>query len=288
MRRNFNLRIEGLLSQPGPSRRTLLASLPAVGVGAVLGAPLGSADDVAADPGAKVPPGSFPRQADDVVEEVVRFSHFDVDEVRVRVEARPALARASWDWGFGDWESALGAASHMGRPDIAEVLMEHGARPNIFTAAMMGWLDVVRSMVAARPGIQNRTGPHGITLLAHARAGGENAALVAEWLVELGGADPTPTMVDHDASLYVGTYRFGSGDSDVLVLDVNRRKMLAVRRPGQTKRALVPAGPHTFFPEGVPSVRIEFEIESAAARALSIRDGLLDVRAVRSPDFDKQ
>ena len=284
MRRDFKLRIERGWNQPGPSRRTLLAALPVAGVAAVLGPLLGRAENAPAASGARTPPGSFPRQADDVVEEVVRFAHFDVDEVRTRIEARPALARASWDWGFGDWESALGAASHMGRPDIAQVLMEHGARPNLFTAAMMGWLDVVRAMVAADPGIEGRTGPHGITLLAHARAGGENAALVAEWLVELGSADPAPAPDDVDGSIYIGTYRFGSGDSDVLLLLVNRRKMLAIQRPGQTQRALVPAGAHTFFPEGVPSVRIEFEIVSGTARALSIRDGTIGVRAFRSSD----
>ena len=206
--------------------------------------------------------------------------------MRVRVEARPALARASWDWGFGDWESALGAASHMGRSDIAQVLMEHGARPNIFTAAMMGWFDAVRAMVAANQGIQGQTGPNGITLLKHARAGSEDAALVAEWLEELGGAAPTPAALESDASIYIGTYRFGGGDSDVLHLLVNRRKMLAIQRPGQTKRALIPAGGHTFFPEGVPSVRIQFEIESGTARALSVRDAALIVRAVRSPNSE--
>jgi hypothetical protein len=284
MRRDFNLRIESVSNPPGPNRRAVLAALPVAGVAAVLGSSLGRAENSTADTGSRTLPGTFPRQADEVVEEVVRFAHFDLDKVRARIEARPALARATWDWGFGDWESALGAASHMGRPDIAEVLMEHGARPNIFTAAMMGWLDVVRAMVAANPGIQGQTGPHGITLLAHARAGGENAALVVEWLVELGGADPTSATVDYDASIYIGTYRFGRRDSDVLLLLVNQRKMLAIQRPGQTKRALVPSGAHTFFPEGVPSVRIEFEIESGTARAVSIRDDTLAVRAVRSSD----
>ncbi|MCH8004828.1 MAG: ankyrin repeat domain-containing protein, partial [Planctomycetes bacterium] len=45
------------------------------------------------------------------MEEVVRYSHFDIDAVHELITDRPALAKASWDWGFGDWESALGAAS---------------------------------------------------------------------------------------------------------------------------------------------------------------------------------
>ncbi len=270
----------------GPSRRTLIAALPLAGVGAVLGTSLGVAETRPAGTDARIPSSSFPRQAENDVEELVRLAHFDVDEVRARVDDRPALARASWDWGFGDWESALGAASHMGRVDIAEVLMKKGARPNIFTAAMMGWLDVVRAMVAASPGVQGRTGPHGITLLAHARAGGERAALVADWLVALGGADPTPATIDSDASIYIGTYRFGGSDTDVMHLLVNRRKKLTIQRPGQTPRTLVPIEAHSFFPAGVPSVRIEFEVESGSARAVSIRDGTINVRAVRSAGSD--
>ncbi len=38
----------------------------------------------------------------------------------------PALVNASWDWGGGDWETALGAAAHMGRRDIALALLEEG------------------------------------------------------------------------------------------------------------------------------------------------------------------
>ena len=39
------------------------------------------------------------------------------DEARVKelVTTHPHLANAWWDWGFGDWESPLGAAAHTGR-----------------------------------------------------------------------------------------------------------------------------------------------------------------------------
>lgn len=50
----------------------------------------------------------------------------------------------------------------------AEVLIEHGARPNLFTFAMMGDLRVVRALVDAHPGIRGLHGPHGLTLLHHA------------------------------------------------------------------------------------------------------------------------
>src|SRR5262245_29120480 len=56
--------------------------------------------------------GSFPFQARDLVREVVGASHGNLPRVKELIEAMPALARASWDWGFGDHEAAIDAASH--------------------------------------------------------------------------------------------------------------------------------------------------------------------------------
>ena len=269
------------------TRRRLAGALPAIGLAAVLGPRVARADDAAADVDfpADVVPVSFPRQAEDVVLEIVRVSHFDLERVRELVEARPALARASWDWGFGDWESAIGAASHTGRREIADVLLEHGARPTVFTAAMMGWLDMVKAAVAARPGIQRETGPHGITLLAHARFGGEKAAPVAAWLAELGDADPEPSWGEFDHEPYLGTYVFGAGDADRLEVVTNRRGQLTVQRPGQVNRPLIPVAEHRFHPMGVPSVRLEFTIENASASGLTIVDAALRLHAVRAADL---
>src|SRR6202044_342051 len=124
---------------------------------------------------------------------------------------RPSLARASWDWGFGDWESALGAASHMGNRPIAEYLISQGARPSLFSAAMLGQVEVVKAMVAANSGAQRIRGPHGISLLANAKAGGEQALLVFEFLKSLGDADAEPplTISDREITLLAGTYVFG-------------------------------------------------------------------------------
>jgi len=58
---------------------------------------------------------TFPTQDPDVVREVVTVAHFNIKRLRELVDRRPTLARAAWDWGFGDWETALGAASHMGK-----------------------------------------------------------------------------------------------------------------------------------------------------------------------------
>ena len=40
------------------------------------------------------------------------------------LEKEPALSNGTMDWGGGDWESGLGGASHMGRRDIVELLLE--------------------------------------------------------------------------------------------------------------------------------------------------------------------
>jgi hypothetical protein len=117
-----------------------------------------------------------------LVRDFVANAHGDLDYVRAALEDEPALLNAAWDWGGGDWETGLGAAAHMGRRDIAELLLEHGARLDVFAAAMLGYVDVVRAILAADPAARDAKGPHGIPLLAHAEAGGEQAVAVVELL----------------------------------------------------------------------------------------------------------
>jgi len=99
---------------------------------------------------------------------VVALAHADIDSVRFALERDPTLANATVDWGGGDWESALGAASHMHRRDIAELLLEHGARLDIFAAAMLDDVDTVKAVLTAHPEMRDAKGPHGIPLAAHA------------------------------------------------------------------------------------------------------------------------
>ena len=117
-----------------------------------------------------------------LVESFVAKAHGDVDGVRALLEEQPALVNATWDWGAGDWETALGAAAHMGRRDIALYLLEHGARIDLFAAAMLGETEIVRAVLAAYPSARDALGPHGIPLIEHARAGGEEVREVLELL----------------------------------------------------------------------------------------------------------
>jgi hypothetical protein len=118
----------------------------------------------------------------ELVAEFVLKAHGDLEFVRQMVGREPAIVNAAWDWGGGDWETGLGAASHVGRRDIAEYLLEHGARKDVFAAAMLGEADVVRAMLDAQPDLRDARGPHGISLGAHAEAGGEQARDVVELL----------------------------------------------------------------------------------------------------------
>ena len=99
---------------------------------------------------------------------VVALAHGDIDSVRNALERDATLANATVDWAGGDWESALGAAAHMHRRDIAELLLEHGARLDVFAAAMLGDLDTVKAVLEAHPEMRDAKGPHGIPLAAHA------------------------------------------------------------------------------------------------------------------------
>jgi hypothetical protein len=112
-------------------------------------------------------------------------SHGDLTRVKELLVQEPALVNACWDWGGGDFETGLGAAAHMGRRDIAEFLLEKGARFDLFAAAMLGRLEVVKAALAAFPDAVDIPGPHGIPLIAHARAGGEEAREVLGYLESL-------------------------------------------------------------------------------------------------------
>ena len=117
-----------------------------------------------------------------LVHEFVGKAHGNLERVKELLESEPALVNAAWDWGGGDWETGLGAAAHMGRKDIANFLLERGARLDLFAAAMLGKLDVVKTIIASFPDALHVDGPHGIPLLAHAQAGGEEASAVFEYL----------------------------------------------------------------------------------------------------------
>jgi hypothetical protein len=255
------------------SRRRFLSTVPAAALAPIL-VPEPSANEEA--------PPEFPRQEATLVREIVTVAHGNVARVKELVSVRPALARAAWEWGYGDWETALGAASHVGNKEIAAVLLAAGAHPTIFSAAMLGQLDAVKAFVAASPGIQRTRGPHGINLLDHARAG--DAADVVKYLEALGDAEtryPNEPLSDEDVSGLLGAYRFGARPAEQLIVGQNTRGILVMKREGEPDRNLFHHGGRVFNPSGAEAVRIRFEPANGRAKTVNVVDGLTLVKASR-------
>jgi uncharacterized protein YndB with AHSA1/START domain len=110
---------------------------------------LAAAIDGAGSEGGSTMSDTPPPLAPEDVREFVRTAHGGFEEVRAMLDREAALVNAAWDWGGGDWETGLGAAAHMGRRDIAELLLERGARIDLFAAAMLGHVEIVRAILDA-------------------------------------------------------------------------------------------------------------------------------------------
>lgn len=249
------------MSHPISRRRAVLSVGPAV---LLAGRALARQPVQAAEPPRPDGPvglDSFPQQDPRLAKEMVVVSHGNADRVRELLKIAPRLANAVYDWGFGDWETALGAAAHTGRRGIAAMLIEHGARPDIFALAMLGKLDAVKAMVAVQPGIQKTKGPHGITLLKHAKAGGEESAAVVEYLAGLGDADVAYTdlpLTDAERDACMGEYSFGPRpDQRLSILIPKNQKQLSIQRIDGTARGLFHQGGKVFHPAGSPETRVE-------------------------------
>lgn len=230
-------------------------------------------------------PERYPAYPPDVVERLVTVSHFSLDKVKEVVDPHPQLVKAAWDWGFGDWETPLGAACHMGRRDIAEYLLSKGSTPSLFSAVLFGDLNTVKQLVERQPGIQRVAGPHSISLLAHARMGGKNAEGVLAYLHSLGDADmasPTP-LADKERKAICGSYRVGRAPSQIV--DVSDDTHAYGNTPMYTyppqlnwkhnramARPLFHMGGMTFYPAGAPSIQIRFE-RVAQSMTMTVKDG---------------
>ena len=235
---------------------------------------------------------TFPSQPPELVRDLVTVSHFDLNRVKELVGTHPSSVIAAWDWGFGDWETPLGAASHMGNRPIAEYLISQGAPTSLFSAAMLGQLDLIRALVAAQPGIQRIHGPHSISLLAHARMGANAARPVLEFLQSLKDADsgsPVP-LKDTDANALIGTYQFGTDDTHQVEVNADM-KMYAGKmytyppqlnwtRKGTMTRPLFHLGDFTFYPAGAPAVRIRFAVDTDGVH-MTVNDGDFAFSATR-------
>ena len=120
------------------------------------------------------------------VKNFVIAGHNDLEKVKLLLHEFPTLLYATWDWGGGDFETAIEGAGHMGNKEIANYLIEIGARTNLFVLTMLGKTQIVKSFLETYPDFINAKGPHGFTLLHHALQGGDDAKELLNYLREKG------------------------------------------------------------------------------------------------------
>jgi hypothetical protein len=136
-----------------------------------------------------------PPQDSALVLRFIQAGHGDLPKVQEMVAQDPKFVLAAWDWGRGDWETALGGASHVGRRDIARYLLAQGARIDSFCAAMLGEREVILALLQSNASLATTKGPHGYTLLYHVAISGD--VVVAEAMKPLLPSDAK----DYDQAL---------------------------------------------------------------------------------------
>ncbi|HUS16018.1 MAG TPA: ankyrin repeat domain-containing protein, partial [Chloroflexia bacterium] len=132
----------------------------------------------------------------ELVEPFVIAAHGNLDQARTLLAAHPEMLNVPWAK-FD--ETALAAASHMGRREIAEFLLDAGAPLTLCAAAMLGRRDDVAAYIDADPALANGRGAHGIPVLYHAALSGDTA--IADLLLAKGGGEGI------DSALHAATLR---------------------------------------------------------------------------------
>lgn len=171
------------------------------------------------------------RQDLDLVFSFVKAGHNNLDKVKEMIRQDPKLIFASWDWGAGDWETALGGASHTGHREIARYLLSQGARIDCFCAAMLGEREVVTSLLSSNPSVANTKGPHGFTLLYHAAISGDVViAQALKPLIAVGAIDYNQALsaAARDGQLKMTSWLLKNGVTDPNVPDAFKKTPLTI------------------------------------------------------------
>ena len=121
-----------------------------------------------------------------LVKDFVIAGHGNFEKTKQMLAETPTLLYATYDWGKGDFETALEGAGHVGNKGIANFLIQQGARTNVFVLTMLGKTAIVKSFLEAFPAYINARGPHGLTLLHHAVKGGDDAKELLDFLKNKG------------------------------------------------------------------------------------------------------
>ena len=122
----------------------------------------------------------------EIVKEFVVAGHKNLDKVKEMLIDYPNLIYSRYDWGDGDFEEAIEGSGHLGIKEIANYLIEEGARVNLFVLTMLGKTNLVKPTLEEYPNLLTAKGPHGFTLLHHAKVGGSDSQELLEYLTEKG------------------------------------------------------------------------------------------------------
>lgn len=120
------------------------------------------------------------------VKEFVVAGHSNLQRVKEMLVELPTLLYSTWDWGGGDFETAIEGAGHVGNKEIANYLIEQDARTNLFVLTMLGKTIIVKSYLETFPQYLTARGPHGFTFLHHAQRGGDDAKELLDYLQSKG------------------------------------------------------------------------------------------------------
>jgi hypothetical protein len=198
----------------------------------------------------------------DQVFDFVRNAHTNLEKTKQLLDKEPRLLRATWEWAPGDFESAIGAASHSGAVEIVEFLLDRGASYSVFVAAVLGHLDSVTATIEHNPALINCRGPHGIPLLSHAIAGGDRAENVAEYLRKMGAEAEEKwedLVVDKAlADFAVGEYLITRNERAMNFSIVKNDEKLFIIAGDRPKKRLLYQGQTRFNIEGTPA-ELDFE-----------------------------
>lgn len=164
------------------SRKKFLLSL--TGVSALLVMPRLLISQTQQQPATKGPPLDK-----ELVKQFVGVAHKDFEKMKAMLQETPDLLNSVNNLGGWDWEDAIGAAGHVGHREMTLHLLHQGARPTICVAAMLGELNLVKAFITSFPAMKDAVGPHKISILRHAKAGGEEAKAVVDYLVSIGAKE---------------------------------------------------------------------------------------------------
>ncbi|MES1225349.1 MAG: ankyrin repeat domain-containing protein [Bacteroidota bacterium] len=117
-----------------------------------------------------------------MVKDFVIAGHGNFEKVKQLFGEKPELLYSTFDWGNGDFETALEGAGHVGNKEIANYLIDKGARTNLFVLTMLGKTQIVKPFLEAFPQYLAARGPHGLTLLHHAQKGGDDSKELLDYI----------------------------------------------------------------------------------------------------------